>query len=125
MSAPERASWQNPRILATLLLIFLAGAVTGAISMRVHDKGHRGASTGFWKDDYSLLSYEKLKRDLDLTPDQAVQLKTILDDFVKYHEHLEEQIDDWRATGKNRIFNILNPQQKQRFQKVCNEIENR
>ena len=34
MFAAERASWQNPRVLTTLVLVFLTGAMAGAITMR-------------------------------------------------------------------------------------------
>ncbi len=82
MLAVDRASWQNPRILTTLVMVFLCGALVGAITMRsgLHDKLHRSAAA-YWKDGQSEFSYDRLKRDLNLTPDQAERLKTILDDF--------------------------------------------
>jgi hypothetical protein len=123
MLAADRASWQNPRILALLLLIFLCGALAGALTMRssLHTKLHRGAS--YWKDDSTqLFSYDKLKRELNLTSEQSERLKTILDDFVKYHQDLEAQIEDTRATGKNRIVQMLTPEQRQKFEKLCNQL---
>lgn len=119
----ERPSWQDPRILALLLLIFLCGALAGALTMRagLHEKLHRGSP--YWRDEKSqVFSYETLKKELDLTSEQSDRLKTILDDFVKYHEDLEAQIEDTRATGKNRIIQILNPQQRQKFEKLCNQL---
>ena len=69
MLAADRASWQNPRILVLLLLVFLCGALAGALAMRtsVHKSLHRNAS--YWKDDSSqLFSYERLTKELKLTP---------------------------------------------------------
>jgi hypothetical protein len=123
MFAADRPSWQNPRILALLLSIFLCGGIVGAILMRagLHEKLHRNAS--YWKDDKTqFFSYDKLKRDLNLTSEQSERLKTILDDFVKYHEDLEAQIDDVRATGKNRIMQMLTPEQRHRFEQLCNQL---
>ena len=123
MFAANRDSWQNPRILALLLLIFLCGALAGALTMRagLHERMHRSSS--YWRDDKpQLFSYDNLKKELDLTPEQSDRLKTILDDFVKYHAELEAQIEDVRATGKNRIIQILNPQQRQRFQELCDKL---
>ncbi len=123
MLAADRASWQNPRILALLLLIFVCGALAGALSMRssLHNKLHRGAP--YWKDDSAqLFSYDKLKKDLNLTSEQSERLKTILDDFVKYHEDLETQIEDMRATGKNRIVQMLTPDQRRQFERLCNQL---
>ncbi len=124
MPAADRASWQNPRILALLLLIFLCGALAGALTMRssLHAKLHRGA-TPYWKDDSAqLFSYDTLKTELNLTSEQSERLKTILDDFVKYHEDLEAQIEDMRATGKNRIKQMLTPEQRQKFERLCNKL---
>lgn len=122
MLAPGRASWQNPRILATLVMVFLCGALAGAITMRsgLHDKLHR--STPYWRDDQTEFSYDRLKKELNLTPDQAERLKVILDDFVKYHEDLQAQIEDVRATGRNRILQMLTPDQRRRFEQLSSQI---
>jgi len=78
MLATDRASWQNPRILALLLSVFLCGAVVGAIAMRSnHEKLHRNTSS-YWKDDKTqFFSYDKLKKDLNLTPDQSERLRRL------------------------------------------------
>jgi Spy/CpxP family protein refolding chaperone len=123
MLAADRASWQNPRILTTLVMVFLCGALVGAITMRsgLHDKLHRSAAA-YWKDGQGEFSYDRLKRDLNLTPDQAERLKVILDDFVKYHEDLQAQIEDVRATGRNRILQMLTPDQRRRFEQLSTEL---
>jgi hypothetical protein len=124
MLAADRASWQNPRILALLLLVFLCGALAGALTMRssLHTKLHRGVAP-YWKGDSpELFSYDKLKTELNLTSEQSERLKTILDDFVKYHEDLEAQIEDMRATGKNRIVQMLTPEQRQKFERLSNKL---
>ena len=123
MLAADRASWQNPRILTTLVMVFLCGALVGAITMRsgLHDKMHRSAAA-YWKDGQSEFSYDRLKRDLNLTSDQAERLKVILDDFVKYHEDLQAQIEDVRATGRNRILQMLTPDQRRRFEQLSTEL---
>ena len=124
MLATDRASWQNPRILALLLLIFLCGALAGALTMRssLHTKLHHGG-VPYWKGDSpELFSYDKLKTELNLTSEQSERLKTILDDFAKYHEDLEAQIEDMRATGKNRIVQMLTPEQRQKFERLSNKL---
>ncbi|HEY6390486.1 MAG TPA: hypothetical protein VIX89_04360 [Bryobacteraceae bacterium] len=123
MFAADRASWQNPRILVLLLLVFICGSLAGALVMRtgLHEKIHRG--TSYWRDDKTqFFSYDKLRKDLDLTTEQSQRLKTILDDFAKYHEDLETQMEDVRATGKNRIVQMLTPAQRQRFEQLCNQL---
>lgn len=124
MFAADRSSWQNPRILGTLVMVFLCGALAGAITMRsgLHDKLHRTAAA-YWSGDQSEFSYDKLKKELNLTPDQAQRLKVILDDFVKYHQDLQAQIEDVRATGRNRILQMLTPGQRRRFEQLSNQIQ--
>ena len=122
MFASDRPSWQNPKVLTTLVLVFLSGALTGAIGMRagLHAELHRSAA--YWRGEKAEFSYDQLKTELNLTPDQSERLKTILDDFVKYHEDLEAQIEDVRATGRNRIVQILTPEQRKRFEELSNEL---
>jgi Spy/CpxP family protein refolding chaperone len=122
MFTADRASWQNPRILLLLLLIFVCGALAGGLAMRssLHEKIHRGS---YWRDDKTqFFSYDTLRKDLDLTSEQSQKLKTILADFAKYHEDLEAQMEDVRATGKNRIVQMLTPAQRQRFEQLCNQL---
>ena len=120
----SHASWRNPRILAMLFMVFLAGGAIGALTMRqVHRKFHETPT--FEPKRGTQLSYDQLKDDLNLSPDQAAKLKSILNDFVSYNQELESQIEDYRATGKNRIRSILNPTQQQQFERLCNQIQTR
>src|SRR5579863_3990274 len=125
MFASDQPTWQNPRILTTLVLVFLTGAMAGAIGMRagLHEKLHRTAV--YWRGDKAEFSYDRLKGELNLTPEQSERLKTILDDFVKYHEDLEAQIEDVRATGRNRIVQILTPEQRAQFEKMSQQLSAR
>lgn len=125
MFASDQPGWQNPRILTTLVLVFLTGAMAGAIGMRagLHEELHRSAV--YWKGEKAEFSYDELKKELDLTPDQSQRLKTILDDFVKYHDDLEAQIEDVRATGRNRIVQILTPEQRKKFEELSNKLPSR
>jgi len=125
MLASDRPTWQNPRILTTLVLVFLTGAMAGAIGMRegLHEQLHRGAA--YWRGDKAEFSYQRLKNELNLTPEQSERLKTILDDFAKYHDDLEQQIEDVRATGRNRIVQMLTPEQRKRFEKLSDQLPTR
>jgi len=121
MFDPDRPSWRNPRVLSVLVAVFMAGAVCGALTMRagLHRVLH-GASTSSREE--AVLSYDKLSTELNLSPEQRRQLKTILDDYARYHEDLQAQLDDWRATGKNQILRILNPEQRARFEQLANDV---
>src|SRR5690242_17754280 len=99
----DRASWSNPKVLTTLLLVFLAGALTGAVGMRVgiHERFH-SSGPGIGKANKTEL-LERCKKDLNLTPEQAHQMAVILDDYAKFYQSLQDQLADVRANGKSRI----------------------
>jgi Spy/CpxP family protein refolding chaperone len=119
MAAPEKATWQNPRILTTLLFVFLAGATTGAVSMKfgLHQFLHR-SSTPTSKEEV----LQKFRTDLNLSPAQTDKISLILDDYRHYYQSVQDQEDDIRATGKMRILQELNPAQREKFQKMMSEI---
>jgi len=117
--ASERATWQNPRILSTLLLVFLAGGATGAVSMKfgLHQLLHK-SSVPTSKEGV----LQKFRTDLNLTPAQTQKISLILDDYQHYYQSVQDQQDDIRATGKMRILHELDPAQREKFQKMMGEI---
>jgi hypothetical protein len=119
----SRAPWLNPRILYTLLCVFLSGAAAGALAMKLSAPQHRGGP--WWKEDGREISLQRFRKDLNLTPQQASEMETVLDDFMMYYQTLQAQMDDVRATGKSRILKILNGEQKQKFEKMLGEIQNK
>ncbi len=123
MVVAERAPWQNPRILSTLALVFLAGAAAGALTMQlgIHGKMHRSVSASPQDANRDAI-LSRFKTQLDLTDPQARQLALVLDDYRQYYQSLEEQLDDLRATGKTRIIAILNPEQREKFEKMMTDL---
>ena len=116
-AAAERAPWMNPRILTTLMLVFLAGAATGALSMRLV---HHPAPVNAQQNREAVLN--RFRTQLDLDGAQVQKLSLLLDDYSQYYESMQEQLDDLRSTGKTRIMQILNPQQRDKFEKMMNDL---
>lgn len=117
-------TWQNPRILLTLLLVFLCGGTVGmaAMAFGLHRWIHPAApAAATWRDTGKEVTYQRLKKELDLSSSQSEQLETILDDFFTYYHTLQAQLDEVRATGKQRIIRILNDQQRQKFDRIMSE----
>ena len=113
MFSSDRPSWKNPKVLATLILVFLAGSCVGAAVMaRVV---HRLPPS-------ERLSFEQLKSELDLTPQQAGKVEMILNDFARYDRELHTQVEDYRALGKTQILQILNADQKERFARIAQKV---
>jgi hypothetical protein len=119
----NRAPWQNPRILYTLIFVFLTGAVAGAITMRFGFAPERHKSGPYWKEGGREFSIQRFRTELNLNSDQAREIETVLDDFVMYYQTLQAQMDDVRATGKTRIVKILNEDQKQKFERMLTEFQ--
>jgi hypothetical protein len=117
--ASERATWQNPRIFSTLLLVFLAGGATGAVTMKfgLHDILHKSTPPA---SKEAVL--QKFRTDLNLTPAQTDKISLVLDDYRHYYQSVQDQLDDIRATGKMRILQELDPSQRDKFQKMMGEI---
>jgi Spy/CpxP family protein refolding chaperone len=123
MIAADRAPWQNPRILSTLMLVFLAGAGAGALSMRLglHDKLHRTAAANSREPNREAV-LNKFRTELALSGEQTQQIGLVLEDYRLYYQSLQDQLDDLRSTGKNRILAVLNPDQRQKFEKMMAEL---
>lgn len=64
----------------------------------------------------------KFKSELGLNESQAERLALVLDDYSKYYQSLQDQLDDLRATGKTRIMAILDQDQRQKFEKMMNDL---
>lgn len=114
--------WRNPRALSIILLVFLSGGIAGALGMRfgLHQMLHR--SGPYWKEGGKDISLQKFKKELNLTPQQEHEMESILDDFMMYYQTLQAQMEEVRATGKNRVLRILNEEQKQKFERMLNEM---
>ncbi len=126
MTSSPRSPWLDPRLLLVVFLIFAVGAVVGALAMRytIVPRPVQGAAAYFPVGD-SQVALETMVRDLNLNPAQAAQLELILDDFVMYVQMLQMQMDEVRASGKVRILNILDDQQRVRFEKMMGELQAR
>ena len=115
---PESALATLPRpnekvAIVSFLLIFLCGAVLGAVIMSV--SGHAGLHAtvhGTRTDPGGLsMSVMEWKQELDLTDEQTAQITSILDDFSRYYDNV-------LADGNTRIIQILNPVQRGKFEQM-------
>jgi len=120
----DKPSLGNPRIASTLLLVFLAGAAVGMLGMKygLHDRLHRVAAASAPKDASREAVLQNFKTKLDLSPEQTDQIAVVLQDFSHYYESLQDQLDDLRSTGKTRIVQILQPGQREKFEKMMTEL---
>ncbi len=118
---------QNPKVISTLVVVFLAGAAVGALGMQLglHDKLHRTAAAASKPVPLAAKDavLQRFKTELNLTPAQTQQISSILDDYRHYYQSLQDQLDDVRAMGKTRIVQILDDEQRQKFDKMMSELQ--
>ncbi|MEO5925566.1 MAG: hypothetical protein ABIR70_17220 [Bryobacteraceae bacterium] len=116
----------NSRIVLTLAGVFLAGIGTGMLGMRygLHEVIHPAPAAAAPSPDAVL---ERFRSELNLSADQTTKLAAVLSDYQHYYQAVQEQIeearlrdqiDDLRATGKSKILEILNEDQKAKFEKM-------
>jgi Spy/CpxP family protein refolding chaperone len=109
-------------VLSLLLLVFLSGFVGGILATKLYSGSFssRAANPG-WTSGGREMTMQMLKRELDLSPEQATKVETEIDDFVMYYQGLQGQMDDWRAEGKKRIMQILTPEQQKKFERIMQD----
>ena len=125
MTAPDRSMWLNPRLWLAVFLVFSAGAMAGALAVRLGQRGVPNRPAAYYTINGKEVAFQQLVQDLDLNPAQAQQLETILDDFVMYVQMLQSQMDEVRASGKTRILNILDEKQRTKFEKMMGDLQAR
>jgi len=120
----NKPSIGNPRIASTLLLVFLAGAAAGMLGMQygLHERLHRVAAASAPRDANREAVLQDFKTKLDLSAEQTDQIAVVLNDFSHYYESLQDQLDDLRSTGHSRIVQILQPGQREKFEKMMTEL---
>jgi hypothetical protein len=122
LAAAARAPWQNPRVVSTLAMVFLAGAASGALWMQfgLHDKMHRTAVVTSPPSREVVL--QRFNSELGLSPDQSQKIAGVLEEYTHYYESLQDQLDDLRATGRTQIIQVLNPDQRDKFEKMMKDL---
>jgi hypothetical protein len=108
------SSW-NPKLACavTLGLVFLCGAAAGAVAMNLgaHNLLHQPAfDTTAGKTIY----FERLQRELDLTPAQSEQIQSVLNDFWTYYRTV-------LSDSKQKVELLLNDEQRKKFERMLKD----
>jgi hypothetical protein len=111
MFRQDDAGWSNPRVLAVLAVVFLCGAAIGSTvtSHYLHSRFAASARS---------LDMQQLRAELALTPQQEKIVTKELDEYAKYYQNIEDEREDVAEHGKQRILDVLNPEQKKRFNEI-------
>ena len=123
------ASTCNLKVAGTLAVVFLAGGAVGALTMQLglHERLHRTVSAStlpvIRKASSSDALVQRFKTELNLSSDQTDKIAMVLADYREYYHSLEDQLDDVRSTGKSRIMQILDEQQRAKFEKIMGDLQ--
>jgi Spy/CpxP family protein refolding chaperone len=105
----------SPRFVCavTLTLVFLCGGVAGALLMDfgVHN---RLRPPTFETPQGQALPFDRLQKELNLTPAQSEQVKSILNDFWTYYRSVLSE-------GRVRIEQVLTPEQREKFERLLQD----
>jgi hypothetical protein len=120
--------WANPKVLVIFAMIFVCGAAFGCALTRsyLHARFHPpppGLRQHFGMDAAQHIGLKGLAEVLNLTPDQEKTVMKELDDYAKYYQNLEDQRDDVAALGKERILQVLNREQKKKFNAIYGQTD--
>jgi hypothetical protein len=112
--APISKGWDaRIAVAAVLAVVFLCGAAAGALAVnsRAHLRMHQpdfNTTTG------RALSFDRLQRELQLTPPQAEQVSSILSDMWQYYRTV-------LTDSKSRVEQVLTKQQREKFEQLLRE----
>ena len=124
MIGRSQPAWKNPQILLTLSLVFFCGALAGAVIYKLASQPVSAKqAAAAWKDSTKEQTLKNLKRELQLTPEQAAEIETALDDFSLYYQMLQSQMEEVMATSKSRIDQVLNDEQRKRFSRIMIDLK--
>ena len=116
----DAISWRNPKVLRVLAVVFVAGALSGVVTYRFW----RMSRPAVWTDlREKKVALEYLKGQLNLTPVQVDQVAAIIDDYKRYYGNIQDQYEEVRATGKNKIIQVLDAEQRAKFEKLAGNLK--
>ena len=115
---------KNWKVLLAVVLVFIAGTVTGWALSVVHFK--HAFERGFTVENWISTTMGILQKDLKLTPDQEPKVRTIVKETgEKFRETFGQAI---RVSGTNlvaswdRIDRVLTPDQQLIHRRKCQEF---
>ncbi len=114
MTATDSAIAARPKVTLVALMgvAFLCGSAVGAVVMR--DYAFRHAHHEIILTERGQDTLARWHDKLNLTDDQTEQIRMILNDFNKYYDNV-------LAEGHERIVQVLNPEQRTKFEKLIKQ----
>jgi Spy/CpxP family protein refolding chaperone len=121
------ANQSNRKAVLLVFVLFVLGIALGSVgtyvvTMRV--QAARPQATLAHNPARTMAMYT---RDLNLSPDQQNQIQAILNDtrsrYAELHEKLDPEYEQVRQQGRERIRQILTPEQRPKFEDLLRQID--
>ena len=106
------------KALIVLMLVFLAGGISGSVSFFIFDNtilNKTNTDNSVVLSETKIIELEYLRNTLSLNPDQVQQVREILDQCIMNEADLLMQIRLNQNSGRERILKILTPEQRSKF----------
>ncbi len=110
-------------MLLTFALIFLCGALVGAIGITLTTDQSAYTPAASPQEINRNLTLSNLSQELSLNDSQRERLRKVLDDYFQYYHALQDQLDEVKASGQEKIMEILTEDQRAKFQKMVTEAQ--
>jgi hypothetical protein len=118
MERDEDAGWSNPKVLAIFGIIFLCGAMFGAVGMREFMHTRISRTYVHTIEKARLMPPTELANKLKLTPDQQKAISAQLDEYGKYYQNIEEERADVARHGIDAMRQCLTDDQRRLFDQM-------
>ncbi|WP_028314861.1 hypothetical protein [Desulfatibacillum aliphaticivorans] len=110
------------KLYAGLFLVFFLGALAGGLGMGMYQKHQRASFFEERQGKHLKFVLERLTEDLDLTQEQQIRIKSILEDFRKNMMNLQKkhfpEIDALFKEHRVQISKVLNEEQRRKFEEI-------
>jgi hypothetical protein len=113
------------KAFALLIGVFLGGVVSGAVGLRIYSQQVAEARSGppaIDLDSQPGMVAEHLRQELDLNEAQVAQVEEILDDCIMREADLLMQIKQLKGSARQEILDLLEPNQRQKFDTVIERV---
>jgi len=106
----------DPRLAGgvVLALVFLCGAAAGALAMNSGAHARLHQQPAFDTPAGKALTFDKLQKELNLTPTQAEQIQSILNDMWQYYRTV-------LGDSKSRVEQVLTAEQRVKFERLLQQ----
>jgi hypothetical protein len=120
------------RAVISVLLIFIAGVVAGAVlTFLLFDHGDMHSKQRFIKSKHPPEQnfFEYLSKELELTAEQKKEVKAILRENSRKFKEIEKEMhvkyEEVRKDNRKKIMNLLNEEQKINFNDFIKKVKQR